>query len=110
MRTQRIAAFALLVLQLALLTGIGHPAFASTVAVSDSCSDPPGLIGDLNLDCRYNLVDVVMLIRAIFSFPQDPYPANGDVNCDNFLDVFDVVKLTEFIFAKGPALQPCYHP
>ena len=110
MRTRKIAVVALLVLQLAQLTGIGQPACAGTVAVSDSCSDPPGLTGDLNLDCRYNLVDVVRLIRAIFSFPQDPWPKNGDVNCDGFLDVFDVVQLTEFIFAKGPALQPCYHP
>jgi hypothetical protein len=100
----------MLVLQLALLVGVGRLALADSIAVTDPCTTPPGLMGDLNADCRYNLLDVVMLINAVFAFPHDPYPKNGDVNCDNTVDVFDVIALIDFIFAKGPALQPCSQP
>lgn len=108
MKTQKIAALSLLGLQLAFAFGIGRTACANPAIPLGPCSTPPpGLIGDMNGDCHYNLVDVVILINDLFYFPADPFPANGDVNCDGSPDIFDVLRLANFVFAKGPALQPC---
>ena len=109
MKTQKITAVALLVLQLAFAFGIGRTANAIPPIPLGPCSDTPhgGLIGDLNGDCHYNLVDVVWLINVIFVYPADTWPSNGDVTCDGKVDIFDVLRLANFVFAKGPALQPC---
>ena len=108
MKTQKITAVALLVLQLAFLFGVCQTSYGQRTIPTGPCSTPPpGLIGDINGDCHYNLVDVVWLINAVFVFPVDPFPANGDVNCDHSADIFDVLRLANFVFAKGPALQPC---
>jgi hypothetical protein len=106
-KTHKVTAIALLMLLFALLFGNGQLATAETAVTLDPCDLHPYPIGDLNGDCRYNLVDVVLLINAVFIFPIDPFPVNGDVNCDNVLDIFDIIQLSDFIFAKGPALQPC---
>lgn len=108
MKTQKITAVVLLVLQLAFAFGIGRTAGANPAIPLGPCDTPaPGLIGDMNGDCHYNLVDVVILINAVFVTPTDPWPLNGDVNCDHKVDIFDVLRLANFIFAKGPALQRC---
>jgi hypothetical protein len=107
-KTHKITALALLVLQMAFLVGVCQTANAQrTIPLGPCSTPPPGLIGDMNGDCNYNLVDVVWLIQVVFIAPPDPWPLNGDVNCDHYIDIFDVLRLANFVFAKGPALQPC---
>ena len=107
MKTQKVTAIALIVLQFVLLAGIGQLAAADPTLGPGPCGGLPAPLGDINADCRYNLVDVVQLINAIFIFPDDPLPANADVNCDNAHNIQDVIRLIDFVFGNGPVLQPC---
>ena len=109
MNTRKSTAIALLVLQVIFLAGINQMAVADPAVTPGPCNGLPAPLGDVNADCRYNLVDVVLLINAIMTFPGDPLPSNSDVNCDHNTDIQDVVRLIDFVFAKGPVLQPCPH-
>lgn len=106
MKTLRLMLPIMLIL---FVIGGAPSAVADTAATAapDSCIDFPGLMGDLNRDCHYTLVDVVLIVRAIFLYPDDPYPAVADVTCDHYVDIFDVIQLSEYVFSNGPAPQPC---
>jgi hypothetical protein len=64
------------------------------------------LKGDLNLDGRATLVDVVLELNAVFLGSSFPAPfENADVNCDFLLTSHDVVLLLNNVFLGNPF--PC---
>lgn len=63
--------------------------------------------GDVNGDCRRNLVDVTLMIRHIFIPPQEILEACGDVDCNGRIDATDLTHLVRFCFLGGPELMKC---
>jgi hypothetical protein len=64
--------------------------------------------GDVNLDSRVNVGDIVFMINGIFK--QGPLPQPfilGDTNCDSKVNVGDIAYLINFVFKGGSA--PCCH-
>jgi hypothetical protein len=61
------------------------------------------LPGDVNGDCRRNLVDVTWIIRHIFVPPQDII----EVSCNRQIDATDLAMLLDFCFGNGPDLAGC---
>lgn len=87
-------------------------------ALDTSATMPPGtwsanlrpnyLVGDVNADSVYDLIDVVGLISFVFrNSPQAPMPYwSGDVDFDRQFSITDVVKLIEHVFRGAPAPGP----
>lgn len=60
--------------------------------------------GDLNMDQRLNVVDVVLEVDIVFRGadpPDAPYLVDVDGNC--VADVLDVISLIDYVFRGGPA-------
>ena len=64
------------------------------------------LRGDVNLDMKVSVSDVVFLINYLFKGGQAPLlPSLGDVDCSGEINVSDVIYLINYLFKGGPA--PC---
>ncbi|MEW5874574.1 MAG: dockerin type I domain-containing protein [Candidatus Zixiibacteriota bacterium] len=63
--------------------------------------------GDVNGDCRRNLVDVMWVIRHVFVPPQDIIEVSADLDCNRQIDATDLAMLVDFCFAHAPELLPC---
>lgn len=63
--------------------------------------------GDVNGDCRRNLVDVMWVIQHVFFPPQLIIEVSADLDCNRQIDATDLAMLVDFCFAHAPELQPC---
>jgi photosystem II stability/assembly factor-like uncharacterized protein len=64
------------------------------------------LKGDVNLDMKVSISDVVYLINYLFKgSPAPSFPSLADVNCSGDIDASDVIYLINYLFKGGPA--PC---
>jgi len=64
------------------------------------------LRGDVNLDQKISVSDVVFLINYLFKGGPAPSPSFlGDVDCSEEIEVSDVIYLINYLFKGGPA--PC---
>ncbi|MCK5126932.1 MAG: hypothetical protein KAR42_11810 [candidate division Zixibacteria bacterium] len=65
------------------------------------------LCGDINVDFRVNIGDVVAYIRYLY-YSENPLGIenNGDLNCDGAYDLQDVLILINYFMANGLA-PPC---
>ena len=64
--------------------------------------------GDVNLDGKINVEDVVYLINYLFAEGPEPIPReSGDVNCDGLVNIVDVIYLINYLFMGGPPPQSC---
>jgi photosystem II stability/assembly factor-like uncharacterized protein len=64
------------------------------------------LRGDVNLDMKVSVSDVVFLINYLFKDGPAPLlPSLGDVDCLGEINVSDIIYLINYLFKGGPA--PC---
>lgn len=64
--------------------------------------------GDVNLDDRVNVSDVIHLLRHLFVGWSIRCQDSADANDTGTLDVTDAVVQLEFLFLNGPAFPPPY--
>lgn len=72
----------------------------------------PTLRGDVNIDAKINLIDIIFLVNFIFKAGPSSQPlALSNLNCDKKADgtdnvnLLDIIYLVNFIFKGGP--PPC---
>ena len=53
------------------------------------------LLGDINQDDMFNVLDVVLMVNIILGLSDSV--DNGDINGDNAIDILDVVLLVNFV-------------
>jgi hypothetical protein len=68
---------------------------------------PEPIYGDMNRDGNINMIDVVFLLKYLFSNGPPPVPlAAGDLNADCYINLADVVLLSNYLIKSGPAPKP----
>ena len=68
--------------------------FESMDECENTCTTHDGILGDLNEDGIFDVLDIVILVNTVLS---GNYLTTGDMNQDGVLDVLDIVTLVNTV-------------
>jgi len=74
----------------------------ASATASDSCLVE--MTGDVNLDSKITVSDLICAVHAVFLGPCQPQPcrAAADVTCNGVVTSADLITMVNYIFKSGP--------
>ncbi|HUU70789.1 MAG TPA: discoidin domain-containing protein [Planctomycetota bacterium] len=84
------------------LKSLDDAGFLSALSNSPSIDTPSSLLGDINCDCRVNILDLIIIRNKL---GQDPYVGSNfhcDVNMDRRINILDLIMVRNHLSEKCP--------